>query len=201
MEYKDLQSCCALNIHDYIQYKAQLQQIFLDYLDDDYNDDLLKQEIEEIINHNRNNDLLEFLHLIAKISNNHHRSPSLFEKIEKLLLLCKKYIKTNFEESTIFHIFKDSKRILLFLFNEEFISMNKLLSSKILDERFKKMSYYSYFYPEIKPFIMTKFMKYVKKYEINQENYDKNRKIGENESYICQLIREDLDVCNSWKQP
>ena len=125
MEYKDLQSCCALNIHDYIQYKAQLQQIFLDYLDDDdSNDDLLKQEIDEIINHNRNNDLLEFLHLIAIISNNHHRSPSFFEKIEKILLLYKKHIKTNFEESTIFHIFKDCKKILLFLFNEEFISIN-----------------------------------------------------------------------------
>ena len=59
------------------------------------------------------------------------------------------------------------------------------------------LSFLSYFYPEIKQFLtkyeLTKIEKEMKKQnESIMNDFDKNRKIGENESYICQLIRQDL---------
>ena len=60
----------------------------------------------------------------------------------------------------------------------------------------QEKQYFYYFYPEIKSLIDIKAREKIEKELLEQNsnifnNFNENRKIGENDSYICSLIRED----------
>ena len=63
-----------------------------------------------------------FLHMISKIASDHHRLPNFINKIEKILKYLKDDITRYFSNSSIFNIFSESKRILLFLLEEKIIN-------------------------------------------------------------------------------
>ena len=163
------------------------------------------------------------LHLLLKLSKNHFRQPTFFSKIEQILTFFTEDIKQTFTNSELFDFFKLNKRILLFLFTNNIITIDQSIvdfivskanlkrrlffinrnpTKEFLEERKRKINdlkyadYYHYFYPEIESFINED-----KRTEINCEltkidsqifdNFDEKRKIGENDSYICSLIRSD----------
>ena len=66
-----------------------------------------------------NKEKLRFLlRLISEISQNHHRFPYLITKIEHILNNFFDIIKTTFSSYEIFDLFKNNKRIILFLLKE-----------------------------------------------------------------------------------
>ena len=117
--------------------------------------------------------------MIVKVCDYHKRNPSFFTKIIKILELFKNDLKNNFTNLAIFKIFESNKRILLFLFEQGIIKMDDPIVSILTNSEYK-----SYFDPEI-----TKFR--LKKDVEKQEDFDLKRKEGENDNYICKLIRED----------
>ena len=51
------------------------------------------------------------------------------------------------------------------------------------------MKYPQYFYPEIKSFVNKELNEQIQ-FEI-PENFDEKRKLGENDSYLCEMIRKE----------
>lgn len=94
-------------------------------------------------------EIKEFLYIISKISDNHSRKYNFISKIEQLLLHYKEDIKQNFTNSSIFNIFKQNKRILLFLFEEQFIQIDKYILTVFTKPKYLEKKYYEYFLPEI----------------------------------------------------
>ena len=151
--------------------------------------------IDELNIRNNEHNLTLFLQLISSISKNYHRNSFFIDKIEQILRNLEKDIKQNLTKSKIFKIFKGNKRILLFLFEEKFLIMDRYIIQILNTEKYLKSNYPEYFAPEIKPFISEKWFPTNNlleriSFEI-PDNFNELRKEGENDNYICELIRKD----------
>lgn len=131
------------------------------------------------------------LRIISSITKNHHREENFFAKIQKIIVLMKDKIKQTFSNMEIFDIFKNQKKVILFLIKEEIIIIDEPITKIITNGKYKDRKYPEYFYKEIKPFIDQIMLKNLIN-EIPASNFEENRKIGENEDHLCQLIRDDL---------
>ena len=212
-------------IKEYIDKKCDLQTNLLNYLDDSQNVEEKYQTLFEVIdNQNIFKDKIElsnFFQLISKISINHQRFPNFFSKIEKVLNKFSDEMKKFYSNDELFNIFKNSKRILLYLIQEKLIIVDTNFIKKISENKYIKKSYPQYFSPEVSPFKNEKFLldyhplflsvtgtfgEYYSLYgdykihpfilalnKFNEpENFNEKRLIGENENEICRLIRQDL---------
>ena len=164
----------------------------------------LKDNFDKIRIHEDQHTLMSFLHLLTKIADNHHHDPNIFDKIDQILQIFQEDIKKYYKNIEIFNIFKSNKRILLFLIEQKIMIFDKYITKKIVTtEDYIDMKYPQFFKDQIMQF---KDEKWFPKNENNQnkenwideiykddlpDNYDENRKIGENESYICKMIRDD----------
>ena len=178
----------------------EIQEHILNFLEEEANSDInfliLEDKLNNLIISDNHYYLLSLLHLISKIANNHHRFPLFFSKIERILLIFKEDIKKYFSNSEIFNAFKSNKRILLFLIEQQIIIFDEYIVKKITNtNKYKEAKYPQYFQPEIQPFINEKwFPKYLDE-KINKElpeNFYEKRNEGENDSQICELIRNDM---------
>ena len=101
-----------LEIEQYIQNKKDLQRNLLNFLSSSDNDEENYQNLIELLNnqniHQSMHELVEFLHLLVHIANNHNRSPNFISKIEKILSELMNDIKQFFSNMTIFNIFKSN---------------------------------------------------------------------------------------------
>ena len=111
-----------------------------------------------------------------------------------LFLIEKQIIKV--DDSIVNFIIQreNSKKRLFFI--------NKPLTKELIEERKQKINdlkysdYYQYFYPEIKDFLDEEKRKKIESELLNYNSsifnyFDEKRKIGENDSYLSSLIRED----------
>lgn len=64
-----------------------------------------------------------------------------------------------------------------------------MFSRQLTRGKFRRAKYPEYLYPEIEPFFNSEMRANIQ--ANNEEDFYKNRMIGENEHYICQLIRND----------
>ena len=183
-----------MEINEYLEIKQTIQRKLIDYLD---YDDNMEENFRNLIDffqkhklHEDRQEIDEFLHLISNICNYHLRRTNFYKKIEGILTFFKSQIQKYLSNSEIFDIFIENKRIVLFLIQNQMITIDSYIVSQL------RLSYYSrlninYLFNEIKPFISDE----IKKIDIIDpqylKNYEENRKIGENESFICQLIRND----------
>ena len=212
-----------MSSQEYLDTMKDIQENILNFLEEKENSEenfiILENKFEGNKIKDHSYELLSLLHLISKIGNNHHRFPNFFSKIERILLIFKEDIKKYFSNSEIFNIFKSSKRILLFLIEQQIIIFDEYIAKIITNTgKYIKAKYPQYFQPEIQPFIsekwFPKYKKSSKKEEKDYENdddeeYNKNawveeikselpenfyekRKEGENDSQICELIRKDM---------
>ena len=153
-------------------------------------------------------ELNNFLHLLNEISFNHYRSIDFFAKIEKIMLAIKTEIKKYLQNMQIFKIFKNNIRMLLFLIEEKILNIDQ----NVFDEIIKfKTTTIVYFAPEILPFLKEKatyqreneamkdsyinysylYQDIEDKYNKNKVNFKQKRKVGENDNYLCKIIRND----------
>lgn len=190
----------TMEIDFYLENKRKLQLTLLNFLDTEYDHDEYYQNLVKYFKDYKINEtpseLKALLYLIIKISKNHQRSSSFFPKIEKIIKYFKSDILHYFSQYCLFNMFRNNKRILLFLIEEKMIIIDQNIADTIAHFSYKNEKYLHYFYPEIKNFISEDVKKQMNE-EIKQfeEDYDKNfeekRKIGENDNFICQLIRKD----------
>lgn len=143
-------------IQKYIQKKTDLQQKLLDYLTKLENAEESYQNLIQILEDDNirqnKNDLIEFLHLLTNISNNHNKLPTFSSRIEKLLSIFKKDIMQYFSSKTIFNIFKDNKMLLLYLFEEKILTCDKDISNIFQSNKYKEANYPSFFIPKLRNF-------------------------------------------------
>ena len=170
-----------MNVEEYINQKKELQQNFLTYLDstedseDEYEELLLMINNQNI--HGNRYELELFLRFIMKVTKYYHRSKEFFSKLEKILLTFKDDLSHYFTNAELFNICKSNKRIILFLLEEKLITPGNI---QIPNLNYKYRNYYQYFSPE-----------FDKNQNNDNDQFFKNRKIGENDDYVSQLIRED----------
>ena len=104
-----------------------------------------------------------------------------------------------FSNTEIFQIFQSNKRLLLFLLEENLLKLNNSISQKLASYD----DYFYYFYPELSSYNFvipresskstdSKIIEYI---QSSPEEFDFKRRIGENDDYLCKLIRED-DIDN-----
>ena len=120
-------------IKRYFDKMRDIQETLLSFLEDEAagNFEQFIELINNKIDRNSKIEMKEFLQLISKISDNHHRSLNFIDKIEQIIKYYVNEIKTNFSNYNIFNTFKKNKRLLLFLFNEKIIKPDQSIFSII----------------------------------------------------------------------
>ena len=140
---------------------------------------------------NKPQEFKHFLCLLYNISSNHHRFPGFFDKILQILLFYEKEIKQTFSNQELFTIFMNNKYLLLILFQKGIISVDESISNLIYQTH-----NYHFFYTEIKPFLSIEKIRIIENELLSIDsnvfdNYEEKKQNGENETYICTLIRND----------
>ena len=187
-------SVCKDQIQNYLEKMQRIQTLFLDFIENqvDYmnNFEDIINFVEKELTSTNIHDLKLVLHLLTSISSNHYQSENIFKKIEQILNFFKEKIQQNLSNAEIYEIFKNDKRILLFLIEEKILTIDKTIYKQMCKKNCFKNNYLHYFYPEIKEFIEPELRNKFTN-ELPDDFYEKRRK-GENDSYICELIRNDL---------
>ena len=176
----------------YIKQKKNFYDHLLKFFDDEneVETDLL---LEELMENDNIEELKSTLRLILNISNNHYRTPLFDQKINQILLLIFNNNKQVISNYDIFLIFKNNKRILLLLIKNKIISIDQYVLQFILNDE----TYYQFFYSEIKSYLSEKQQKQIEEELLKIDidifsTYENKREIGENDTYIGSLIRQDI---------
>ena len=187
-----------MDISEYITNKKEIQNKLITFLDD--NDSDYADKLKELIQYLGDNKIQEdenefraFLYLLLFIHCNHHRNPNFLKKIDSIIINYQNEIKHYFPNDEMYSFFKKDKRILLCLLENQILILNQQIANDLLSD--KEFFYSYYFYPEIKKLIDENKSQKIKDELLSDENifsnFNEKRQIGENDSYICQLIRED----------
>ncbi|KAK8882992.1 hypothetical protein M9Y10_045639 [Tritrichomonas musculus] len=170
----------------YIEQRKELYNNILLFLDSNDNIEELYGNLANSLTNkktNSNKDNFELtLKIINKITKNHHRSPDFIKKIGQIMdLIVENFKKYYFSSLTLFKIFNNNKLILLYLINSDIIEIDSYILEYINNKRFPKS------------FLLKKyFMKEIYcGLEKELKDFEVKRQIGENDSYICWLIRND----------
>lgn len=179
-----------MNIQQYIDMMKNIQNQVLKYIGNEDNSDESFNEITVFLENQKiqsdKHVFKSFLYLISNISNYHQRLASFNNKIDQILNFFSESIRYYFTNDEIFNIFKSNKRVLLFLIEHNLLTIDETIFLKIQDKEYLKKYYTQYFYPEIKHFIVNK-----KQNPMVDKDFYEKRRIGENDQYICEIIRND----------
>ena len=167
---------------EYLNRMKAVQTLILEFLDNEEEDKAKFDELTKLLNFQQTQpdtqELKSILHLTSKIAENHYRNPLFFDKIKKIITYLKKEIKQTFSNIEIYNFYKKNKLILLFLIDEGIIIFDNNILEKIGENK-------NFFYPEI-----NKLNHNDNPIEI-PEDYEEKRRKGENDSYLCEVIRND----------
>ena len=196
-------SFLIINIYlNYIDQSKKISDLILQCVDDEEDSEqnlsLIIKYIEEA-DEKRNVELLRSsLKIISALSRNHNRKFNLINKIEKILISLKSIIIQNLSNMEIFKIFEHDPRSLFTLFDNGMITSNYLIYPLIFKGRYSPQRKLRHFvYPVFKKILCQKKVDKIQSelkelYKIDDfESFDKNCRVGENESPICLLIRND----------
>lgn len=188
-------------IEKYANQKKELYDLLITFIEEEEESNENFQDLINFIQTEKiaeiQEDFRELIELIYKITKNYCFTPQFISKIAQIFNQYKTYIKKYFSDREIFDLFKKSKRILLLLFKEQILTLDDSIIDYIKSKCDTNETKYShYFYPEIKSSIPENLKTMIENelQEINPtilDNFEENRQIGENDSYICQLIRQD----------
>lgn len=185
----------------YLEERKEIHVALLEYLNNSTNEEENYENFKNYIkDHNiykEKNEFKELLILLLKISNNHFRSHSFFNKIKRILIDFKDEIQLKFTNFEIFNFFHRNKQAILFLIEKRIIKIDESIFNIMKKVKYKNFCFLEFFYLEIESFlspqIKQEIIKKVKELNDNNiEEFDKKRKLGENDDFICHLIRNDL---------
>ncbi|KAK8837976.1 hypothetical protein M9Y10_035920 [Tritrichomonas musculus] len=191
-----------LDVQQYVDEKVKLYEALLEFLEnpDDNNDDfqnlittIYQQQYEK-----EPEKLEHFFQLLISIANNHQSGKLFYKKIMQIIEYYEDQIKKNFTNIKIFDIFKSNKILLLFLLENGVITIDEIIKNEIMTKiESNGNKFCLFFYPEIKEIVGNENDQIIKNELLNIdrkifEYYEQKRHDGENDSYICNLIRHDL---------
>ena len=188
-------------MESYIECKKKLYDVILEFLEES---EEKSQQFEKLCTNLRNcrveedrEEMTQFLLTIKSISDHHHRNAHFIQKLRQILQHYKEQIKQTLSNDKIFHIFESNKLILHFLLTNDIICISENIYNYMVNETEPNGNCYChFFYPELERFKGEEKMKEVKKDLLSLsptifENFEEKRQEGENDSYICSLIRND----------
>ena len=187
-----------MEYQEYLNEKNEMYDTIIEYIEKEEEEEINYYQLTNILETQKicesKDEIVLFLHIIIKICNNHHKGLNFYEKIEKIFQYLFEHIQRYLSNSELFHICKSNKWVVLFLIKNQIINIDEEIAQKIIRENEgTNENYYLFFYPEIKNFL-SKEKQVEAKCNINEKNMDEfenKRFIGENDSYICELIRND----------
>lgn len=116
-----------------------IEKDFLTFLESEDNEEEYRN-FTDIVNKyqicNDKHELILLLHLISTVSEHHNRYPNFISNIEKILQNYSQDIKKHLTNSKIFSIFKNNKRILLFLYESQIVSFTKDIIKNFFKEKY-----------------------------------------------------------------
>ena len=189
-----------MNFTKYLEDKKAIQGEVFKYLDkkDDENFESLSNLLNQHKLRDNPKELKLFFNLLVNISNNYSHGTNFYAKLFRILQDYKSEISKYYTNMEIFEIFGSNKRLLLYFIDEHLILLERDIILKIVSYKNIKLHYHWYFQPEIKPFIQNPwFPKKSENYWVSDlekplpKDFEENRRIGENESLICKIIRND----------
>ena len=187
---------------EYFDQQRDFNDLVLTFIEEEEDDDEYFFDLSNFIkkqNFMMNEKLLhEFIEILINIINNCHRYPDFFGKIIKIVQLLIKDMQQYYSNEELFKIFSSNKRILLSLIENKVILLDKRIISILTNSRDMFGCLYRRYFPnELEPFL-TIYIKNALKFELKNrgfnsigKDFEEKRLKGENESYICTLIRED----------
>lgn len=189
-----------MEIKAFVLKRKELYSTLLHFIDTpgDYQD-----EFQSLIQVFENQDILQnhgetlnLFHLMSKIEENHNRTPNFYEKFEQIFNYIINDNKFQIANSEIFQIYKDSKRLLLLLLEKNFIIPDDSILNQIFQMKdLNGYKYSAYLYSGIKPYIneskQQEIEKNISSFDVDIDTFIKKCQIGENDSPVCSLIRED----------
>ena len=186
--------------------KANYENL-LNFLEDEEKGEILFLNLNNILDdikkYNSKHEFTLFLKILLNIYDNHNRNPNFSRKIELILTFFKKEIQRFYSNSDLFNFFKSNKKILLFLIKENMLIIDNCIIKEFLSsQKYYDTNYPQFFLKECEPFFNDDSLfeseeGFLPEYWIEEdelelpENFEMNREIGENENYICKLIRND----------
>ena len=161
-----------MDLREYIDTYRQIQNTLLEFIDDEENSKDKYSELKKVLtnDYSDKDKFKNIISLISSISDNHHRNSEFFTKIKEIILLLKDEIKRQFTNKEIFKIFKNNKRTLLLLINENILIPDEKIIKKMKSE---DMDYLDYLFSS------------------KDDDFLAKQSKGENDNYICELIRND----------
>lgn len=188
-----------MDFQEYVNERKQIQSSLLAFIDqasakEEENFQNLTNLIQEQQIAKDKDELTAFFHLISQISAHHHRTPNFHTKLDRVISIFADDIRENFLNLELFHIFKKNKRILLYLIQNDLIFLDENIAKVLSKPKYRKLRYIHYFYPELKKYLTDEKLKNeiekdISKY--NDDTFKQLRQHGENETKICELIRND----------
>lgn len=198
-----------MDVEEAIKQMKDIQSIFLEFLENESNTENNYEKLIKVISNYKitedKHKFISLLQLISIIGNNHKRSGNFINKIEQTLQNFKTDIHKYLTNSELFDLFKNNKRILLYLIQEQILIIDLPIVNEIT-EQFEYTGYPQYFAPEIKQYITNEFIEsYYQKHfrskhiewidqfvkiEPQKDFYEKRIK-GENDDMLSEIIRFD----------
>ena len=142
-------------------------------------------------------EMTQFQLIIKSISDHHHRDINFIPKIQKILQQYQEQIKQTLSNDEIFHLFENNKLIVHFLLKNNIINISESIYNYIVNIIEPNGNRYChFFYPELEQFKGEEEMKSIKEELLKQNptafnGFESKRQEGQNDSYICSLIRND----------
>ena len=160
------------NIKAFLDKMKSIHLNILDFIDSEEQNENIYQNLINLFKDQQisseKHDFQLFLQMISVIIEYHFRGPKFFEKIEQILLFFENSIKHLISLSEIFEIFKNCERIILFLIEKRIIDIENSNIQKL--NVYLKSKYFS---------------------QIDDDSLIEKRKKGENDSILCEQIRND----------
>lgn len=182
-------------MQQYLNLMEDIQDNLLHFIENEEDDKSALDSFNKIINQNHildnKNIMIELLSLISAISNFKCLPRNFVNKFEIIFQTFKDSIQKNFNSYELFHIFKRNKLILYILIKHEILIIDEWLVEEMIDERYEKYKFKQFFFPEIKIFLDNAKINEIEPEIIKIDDFEKKREKCENDSYICQVIRND----------
>ncbi|KAK8886423.1 hypothetical protein M9Y10_041886 [Tritrichomonas musculus] len=191
-----------MEIKNLIDHFREIYSHLIDFIENEENGILNYKEFKEyLLNlHFENNkeEFKEFLQIIVKIIDDHSRQSNFYCNIEQIFLSLSSLIKETLTNLEIFNLFKNCRRVLLLLIQNDIINIDKSIVRLMIQSNsgLQDQRYVSYFFPEIKKYLkkdtVARFERELRIIDKNIfDDFEGKRLKGENEAYICSLIRND----------
>ena len=191
-----------MEIEESLRQKKEIYAHLIDFIDSVDNCDDYFHSFTQILDQQyivqKKDSIIEFFQLISKIESNHHRMADFYDKLEKIFRYVFQKSDLIISNSDLIDIYKSNKKILLLLLEKEFLKPDKKDINLIISKAdLNGFQYGHYLYGGLKKYFEENERKNIEKMilikykEENIESFEKKCQIGENDSYICSLIRQD----------